>query len=321
MFARPAELSPECAVHWQIIQHMGIPAEVLLDDALTDAHLQRELANTGWIVDALFGTGLTGALRPPFDRIVAAINGCGKKVLAVDIPSGLDADTGQPLGGSPPLAVRAGHTATFVAPKIGFANAAAASWLGQVHVIDIGAPGPNIGSGVPSSQTSRITIRPTISEDFSVLLSMTQDTGFFKPIEIQALREVLNDYHSANHGGGHRCVTAEENGRLLGFAYFAAAAMTDRSWYLWWIVVRRDLHAKGIGGALLKHVEQEIAGLNGRVLFVETGSVPHYEPTRRFYLKHGYEQHALLKDYYAEGDSMVVFRKAFNEAPIDIRSR
>ena len=49
----------------------------------------------------------------------------------------------------------------------------------------------------------------------------------------------------------------------------------------------------------------------GRVLFIETGSLPHYELTRRFYLKHGYEQHAVLKDFYAAGESMIVFRKEF----------
>jgi NAD(P)H-hydrate epimerase len=57
-------------------------------------------------------------------------------VLAVDIPSGLDCDTGQPLGPT----VRADHTATFVALKKGFADPAAREWLGQVHVVDIGAP-------------------------------------------------------------------------------------------------------------------------------------------------------------------------------------
>jgi NAD(P)H-hydrate epimerase len=90
----------------------------------------------GWIVDALFGTGLTGPLREPYDRIVADINASGAKVLAVDIPSGLDCDTGQPLGPT----VRADHTVTFVAPKAGFANPAAKEWLGEVHVVGIGAP-------------------------------------------------------------------------------------------------------------------------------------------------------------------------------------
>jgi NAD(P)H-hydrate epimerase len=95
-----------------------------------------EPAEAGWIVDALFGTGLIGPLREPYDRIVTAINASGAKVLAVDIPSGLDCDSGEPLG----PCVRADHTVTFVAPKAGFANPEAKQWLGEVHVVGIGAP-------------------------------------------------------------------------------------------------------------------------------------------------------------------------------------
>jgi NAD(P)H-hydrate epimerase len=57
-------------------------------------------------------------------------------VLAVDIPSGLDCDTGAPLGPT----VRAHHTVTFVAQKKGFVNPAAREWVGTVHVVGIGAP-------------------------------------------------------------------------------------------------------------------------------------------------------------------------------------
>ena len=154
-------------------------------------------------------------------------------------------------------------------------------------------------------------IRPTLPADTPELLDITQKTGVFKPLEIQALREVLDDYHAQNQHDGHRSVTYEKDGRLLGFAYYAPAAMTVGTWHLWWIVVRKDLQARGLGTELLHFVEGDIVAQKGRVLFIETGSLPHYEPTRRFYLKHGYEQHALLKDFYAAGDSQVVFRKAF----------
>ena len=136
LFAAPEQLSSECAVHWNIVQRMNIPAEVLVGADLTDERLKREIEQTEWIVDGLFGTGLAGTIRAPIDRVIALINNGGRKVLAVDIPSGLDADSGLPLG----CAVRADHTATFVAGKTGFANPAAAGWLGTVHVIDIGAP-------------------------------------------------------------------------------------------------------------------------------------------------------------------------------------
>lgn len=153
-------------------------------------------------------------------------------------------------------------------------------------------------------------IRPTRNEETPHLKAMTEATGLFRPIEIVALGEVLDDYHAANHRRGDRCVSYELAGDVLGFAYFAPAAMTDRAWYLFWIVVAKETQAKGIGTELLRHVEAEVFGrCGGRVLFIETGSAPIYEKTRRFYIKNGYEQHALLKDYYAEGDSMVVFRK------------
>ena len=70
--------------------------------------------------------------------MIEAINRSGKPVLALDLPSGLDADTGQPLG----VAVRAAATATFVAPKLGFAAPGAAATTGEVAVVDIGVPRP-----------------------------------------------------------------------------------------------------------------------------------------------------------------------------------
>ena len=152
-------------------------------------------------------------------------------------------------------------------------------------------------------------IRPTTPADIPTLVALTEATGKFKPLEVVALQEVLDDYFAENQGHGHRSATLEQDGVILGFAYYAPAPMTDRTWHLWWIVVRHDQQGGGIGTALLRHVEEDIRKEQGRILFIETGSQPHYEPTRRFYLKHGYELHATLHDFYAAGDGMVVFRK------------
>jgi ribosomal protein S18 acetylase RimI-like enzyme len=154
-------------------------------------------------------------------------------------------------------------------------------------------------------------IRPTVPADTPPLLVLTEATGLFRPMEIQALREVLDDYHATNRGHGHLSVTEEEAGSVRGFAYYAPAAMTDRTWYLYWIAVRKDLQAQGVGSALLRHAEEDIRSRRGRLLLVETSSQPHYELTRRFYLKHGYERHAVLRGYYAAEDDMVIFRKDF----------
>jgi GNAT superfamily N-acetyltransferase len=153
-------------------------------------------------------------------------------------------------------------------------------------------------------------IRPTTPADTDVLVAFAAATGQFKPLEIAGLREVFDDYHATNHADNHHAILAEENGESVGFAYYAPVAMTEGTWQLYWIVVRKDRQHRGIGTQMLQYAENEIrANHHGRVLFIETGSLPHYEWTRQFYRKNGCEQHALLQDFYADGDSMVVFRK------------
>jgi NAD(P)H-hydrate epimerase len=134
--SRPEELQGDAAVNYRIIAKSGLPVVELTSKPLDLTALRHELSVAEWVVDALFGTGLTGPLRGPFDQIVEAINAAPARVLAVDIPSGLDCDTGQPLGPT----VRAHHTATMAALKKGFADPAARAWLGAVHLVDIGVP-------------------------------------------------------------------------------------------------------------------------------------------------------------------------------------
>ncbi len=130
-FGQPQTLTGDAAINFEIVRRAGLPLTVC-----ADAVPAPDLAGADWVVDALLGTGVTGPARPPLDRVIAAINAGGAKVLAVDLPSGMDCDTGLPLG----PCVRALHTVTFVTQKKGFANPTAKEWLGEVHVADIGAP-------------------------------------------------------------------------------------------------------------------------------------------------------------------------------------
>jgi NAD(P)H-hydrate epimerase len=135
LYCPPEELTGDAATNCRIIQKCDIPMSIP-PASLDDAAMRRELAEAEWIVDALFGSGLRGPVRPPYDRVIEAINASTTRVFAVDIPSGLDSDTGQPLGAT----IRAHHTATIVAMKQGFARPASREWTGEVHVIDIGLP-------------------------------------------------------------------------------------------------------------------------------------------------------------------------------------
>src|SRR5262249_5513265 len=152
-------------------------------------------------------------------------------------------------------------------------------------------------------------IRPTVRDDTPILVPLAEQTGVFKPLEIKALREVLDDYHAGHHAAGHRCVTLEREGKVLGFAYYAPEAMTDRSWSLWWIAVLTTEQGRGLGRELLRYVEEDARAAGARVLFIDTSSLAHYEPTRRVYEKHAYDVTGVLRDWYADGDDKVIFRK------------
>ncbi|HEY1686341.1 MAG TPA: NAD(P)H-hydrate epimerase [Tepidisphaeraceae bacterium] len=128
LLADPAKYKGDALINWNIVQAMQIPQAPLTSKSRFAADL---------LIDALFGTGLTEAPRDPFARIASSVNDSSIPILSIDIPSGLDCNTGTSLG---PVAIRAAHAITFVAEKIGFANPAAAQYLGQVSVADIGCP-------------------------------------------------------------------------------------------------------------------------------------------------------------------------------------
>lgn len=136
LFADPAELTGDAAVNYRIVERSGISVRTFAGPVIDAEALRQELAVADWVVDALFGSGLRGAIREPLDGVVTAINAAPGRVFAVDIPSGLDGDAGAPLGAT----VRAHHTATVAAARTGFVAAGAQAWLGRLHVVEIGMP-------------------------------------------------------------------------------------------------------------------------------------------------------------------------------------
>src|SRR5262249_6120814 len=74
LFADPATLTGDAATHYRILERAGLPVAVRTETPVDEAALRREFTAAEWLVDALFGTGLTGPVRPPFDRVIAAMN-------------------------------------------------------------------------------------------------------------------------------------------------------------------------------------------------------------------------------------------------------
>jgi len=136
LWARPGELSGDAAANFRILEKTGVPIEVF-GGGHDAERLARLLDGAAWIVDALLGTGATGEPRPPLDAVIDQWNAHPAPKLAVDVPSGLDCDTGRPARHT----IRARETCTFVAAKPGFFAPDAAPYVGRLHVLDIGTPG------------------------------------------------------------------------------------------------------------------------------------------------------------------------------------
>ncbi len=135
LWGEDSALSADASANLGILRHCDVRLE-RFEVADEPDRLARLIDGADWIVDALFGTGFRGEMRAPFDMVVRQLNAACARRLAVDVPSGLNADTGHAAEHT----FRADHTVTFVAPKVGFQAPEAGQYLGQIHVADSGAP-------------------------------------------------------------------------------------------------------------------------------------------------------------------------------------
>jgi len=136
----------DAKVNLDILERLGRPTsragdstsrqveQLNLGDIDVPGRVKTFTADADMVVDGLFGTGLSGQLSDDYQQLIETINACNCPILAVDIPSGLDCDAGQPLG----AAIRADYTVTFVAVKKGFASESAAQYTGEIFVASIG---------------------------------------------------------------------------------------------------------------------------------------------------------------------------------------
>lgn len=125
----PQKFVGDALVNWKIASAMGIEIGPFEAEALAEAR-------PALMIDAIFGTGLVREPRPPFEQIVEAVQKVKCPVLSVDVPSGMDANSGEPWG----ACIRAARTVTFVAEKAGFGNPASREYTGAISVVDIGTP-------------------------------------------------------------------------------------------------------------------------------------------------------------------------------------
>ncbi|MHC4740237.1 MAG: NAD(P)H-hydrate epimerase [Planctomycetota bacterium] len=130
------KIKGDAKANLDILEKLGQPIEQLnLKDDKIPSRVKTFTTDADMLIDALFGTGLKGQLKGECLELIESINARNLPVLAVDTPSGLDCDTGKPLGG----AIKATYTVTFVAVKKGFTlSRTVTKYTGEIFVASIG---------------------------------------------------------------------------------------------------------------------------------------------------------------------------------------
>lgn len=149
-----------------------------------------------------------------------------------------------------------------------------------------------------------------LSNDGADIIKVAESTGFFSQEEVDCVAELWQDYlKKGAAGSGYYFLVDRQDGKLRGFACFGPRALTEGTYDLFWIAVDKAFQGQGVGKALMHEAEQEIKRLGGRLVIVETSGQPKYEPTRAFYHAAGYTHEATLKNFYHEGDDLVIFTR------------
>ncbi|MHC4607937.1 MAG: GNAT family N-acetyltransferase [Planctomycetota bacterium] len=96
-----------------------------------------------------------------------------------------------------------------------------------------------------------------------------------------------------------------------GFVVYGEASLAERVWEVYWLAVRPDRQGKGVGRKLMKRAEDAMGAAGARMCFIETSGRAEYMRANAFYQHCGYSEAARIKDFYREGDDLVILRRDF----------
>ncbi len=157
-------------------------------------------------------------------------------------------------------------------------------------------------------------IREFQKQDIEPLTKILTDTEMFRKDEIDVAVELMEIVIEEPEQKDYimRTYVDKEN-VVRGYYCVGSTPMTEGTFDLYWIAVDPGLHRRGIGQELLGHCETTLKSMAGRLIVVETSSLPKYKPTRIFYEKQKYHETARIRNYYSAGDDLVIYTKQLKE--------
>jgi len=153
-------------------------------------------------------------------------------------------------------------------------------------------------------------IRKLKMEDKPKLEKILLDTNNFSEAEIETAIELIDTYINVNNHGGYEIFVDEGDKNIInGYICIGRRPLTKATFDLYWIAVNPQVQSKGIGSELIKYIEKHIKENGGKLILIETSGKPSYEKERNFYEKNLYIKITEIKDFYDEGDSLVIYGK------------
>jgi GNAT superfamily N-acetyltransferase len=149
-------------------------------------------------------------------------------------------------------------------------------------------------------------IRDTSPSDKHAVLQIIKDSGQFDDDGLAYVESTLDAHLSENSGA--LWLTADD-GEPVGISYCNPEPVTSGTWNLLMLWTRKDREGQGFGAALVAQTEQRLRAKGARLLIVETSGLPDFEVARAFYAKCGFVHEATIKDFFAAGDSKLVYTK------------
>jgi len=150
-----------------------------------------------------------------------------------------------------------------------------------------------------------IEITDTTTEHIPGLKQLLRTVELFPP---EMLDEMISDFLH-NDATEELWLSALDGEQVMGFAYAVPEALTEGTYNLLAIGVLEEASGQGIGSQMLQSVEDKLRAAQARLIIVESSGQSYYDDARQFYLTHGYEQEAVIKEFWAEGDDKVIFTK------------
>jgi len=163
---------------------------------------------------------------------------------------------------------------------------------------------------MPSPDAPLPSIRKLSAEDRPAVATIVRDVGNFSPAEIECALELIDIYLNQPEQRDYHVIVAEiAEAGVCGYACWGPTPLTHGTYDLYWIATHPGVQGRGVGQALMNHVEDKVRTEHGRLLVLETSSKESYGKTVGFYHRLGYEPASRIQDFYDVGDDKLIFIK------------